>query len=225
MTETKTEDQRWEEWHRLQVSQNQSSLDSAFDSLDTNLLALSSGALGLSLAFIKDIVPLEHARDVALLLFSWFAFFVSIVSTLLSFKFSIAAHKRQRDVLDTALQERKVPESRPPGALEWSNACSLWSFLLGLLCTMLFAGINVTYFHTADSTKQETPKASASIDVRNYYMTEPKVEKVVVPQGLQRGREPMKTIPAPSGCPTATPPSTPADKNAGAAVSPNKSNE
>jgi hypothetical protein len=224
MTDTKTEDQRWEEWHRLHFSQNQSSLDSAFDSLDKNLLALSSGALGVSLAFIKDIVPLDHVRCVALLLLSWFAFSASIISTLLSFKFSIAAHKKQRDALDKALLERKAPESGSPGALEWSNICSAGFFILGLLCTLLFVGINVIYFHAADSTKQEIPTTSAPIDVRNYYMTEPKVEKVVVPQSLKRGREPMKTIPPPSGCPT-TPPSAPANTNTGTAVPPNKSNE
>src|SRR5579885_1478933 len=44
---------------------------SGTESFDKNLLTFSSGALGLSLAFIKDIVPLSMAHWIACLFVSW----------------------------------------------------------------------------------------------------------------------------------------------------------
>jgi len=58
------------------------------------LLTLSSSALGLSLAFIKDIVPLARALWLPLLYASWVLFVLCIVATLASFQVSIAAQNK-----------------------------------------------------------------------------------------------------------------------------------
>ena len=47
---------------------------SGTENFDKNLLTFSSGALGVSLAFIKDIVPLNKAVWVPCLYISWITF-------------------------------------------------------------------------------------------------------------------------------------------------------
>jgi hypothetical protein len=63
--------------------------------LDGAILTLSTGTLGLSLAFIKDIVPISSAVCLLVLKASWWAFGCSIVLTLLSFVASQLAIKKQ----------------------------------------------------------------------------------------------------------------------------------
>lgn len=65
------------------------------EKLDAAILTLSTGALGLSLAFIKDIIPMEDAVYLPLLITSWWLFGVSIILTLLSFVASQLAIRKQ----------------------------------------------------------------------------------------------------------------------------------
>ena len=53
--------------------------------LDKAILSLSSAGFGVSLAFIKNVVPLDKATNLYLLHFSWGAFVGAIVFTLISF--------------------------------------------------------------------------------------------------------------------------------------------
>ena len=53
--------------------------------LDNAILTLSTGVLALSLAFIKDIVPVKMAAHLWLIKTSWRLLGLSIVLTLLSF--------------------------------------------------------------------------------------------------------------------------------------------
>lgn len=101
-----TAKEEWDRWHRTQAEQVKSDIDSSTDSFDKSMLTLSSGALGVSLAFIKDIVPLGQAAWIFLLLASWIAFALCIVTTVVSFQFSIAALKKQRDFLDDLVHEK-----------------------------------------------------------------------------------------------------------------------
>jgi hypothetical protein len=48
--------------HASHTAQAWADQQASSDSFDNNLLAFSSGALGLSVAFVKDIVPLETAE-------------------------------------------------------------------------------------------------------------------------------------------------------------------
>jgi hypothetical protein len=55
------------------------------ENFDKAILSLSTGALGLSLTFIKFIVPLEKAISIGYLTLSWLMFGAAIIATLLSF--------------------------------------------------------------------------------------------------------------------------------------------
>jgi uncharacterized membrane protein len=65
------------------------------EKFDNAILTLSTGALAISLAFIKDIVPLEIAQNLWLLKASWWLFGFSIISTLVSFAASQLGISRQ----------------------------------------------------------------------------------------------------------------------------------
>ena len=199
-----TVDKNWQEWYWKQAEPAQQSINSGTDSLDKNMLALSSGALGVSLAFIKDIVPLGQATWICLLIISWCAFALCMTTTLLSFEFSIAGLKKHRELLDEMLKKKNPELARDQGS-GWSTAvvvcrhAALILFLAGLACTVVFVIKNASSFHAA---------GTAKTNIGTIYMSgeENKVERVVKPGELQRGRESMKVTPPPKAVPVAPAP-------------------
>ena len=194
----------WTEWHWKHAERAQEDISSGTDSFDKSMLTLSSGALGVSLAVIKDIIPLGQAAWIFLLLGSWVAFALCIVTTVVSFLFSIAAQKQHRDLLDRIYTEKNpdIAKTEPNG---WNTAVwvctrtALILFLVGLICTMIFIVVNVGTDHTQDDVKKTESRAVTNI--RNFYMSGEGqgVEKVVKPQGqgVEKGRQPMKIVPPP----------------------------
>jgi hypothetical protein len=92
------------------------------EKFDNAILTLSTGALAISLAFIKDIVPLEIAQNLWLLKASWWLFGFSIISTLVSFAASQLGISRQlkyaeeyylnKSFFDTLPEMRRVSRSK-----------------------------------------------------------------------------------------------------------------
>ena len=68
------------------------------ENLDRAILMLSSAGLGLSLVFVKGLVPLTKADCMCLLYFSWFLFGSAILSTLVSFFVSQQGIKKQLEM-------------------------------------------------------------------------------------------------------------------------------
>lgn len=77
---------------------------------DTAVLTLSTGALGASLAFISNVVPLERAQCLILLRVSWWLFGVSIGSTMLSFLASQRGIARQLEYAEAYYLQEVVPD-------------------------------------------------------------------------------------------------------------------
>jgi hypothetical protein len=202
----------WAKWYWPQAVQVQRDINSGTDSFDKGMLTLSSGALGVSLVFIKDIIPLGHAVWISLLLISWVAFALCIVVTVVSFLLSTAALKRHRDLLDEMYKtkNRELEKNQTSG---WSisvwicTRLALTLFLLGLVLTVVFVIKNVSNSHTENVAKTSD---TATVTVRNVYMSDTgkAVEKVVAPRDLGKGRQPSKLAPppkapiAPAPCPT-----------------------
>src|SRR2546428_3671886 len=84
----KTRAEELHDEHRRKVWED---LRSGSENFDKYLLTFSSGALGLSITFIKGVVPLEKAVWIPSLIASWIAFLLCILVTLISFRISIRA--------------------------------------------------------------------------------------------------------------------------------------
>ena|SRR5215813_10580564 len=122
---------------------------SGTDNFDQNLLKFSSGVLGLSLAFIKDIVPLKQAIWVGSLYISWIAFGLCIMVTMASFQVSIRALRDSLrfakayylDSDETAFDKHlKRPWTILVDACTWTASLL---FVTGLVCTIVFVIRNV----------------------------------------------------------------------------------
>ena len=122
-------------------------IQSSTDSFDRNLLNLSSAALGVSLVFLKELVPLSQARALPLLYSSWVLFAICIVTTVLSFRFSIAAQSARIPDLfryyikgDNTALNRKTFATR---ALRWCTEIGTYTFVSGIGCTLSFVVTNL----------------------------------------------------------------------------------
>lgn len=117
------------------------------ENADRAILTVSTAALGFSLAFLKDLVPLTGAKLPILLYASWIAFACAILVTLLSFFASQVAisgelKKAEKYYLDgdesqfdSQLMAEKVTATL--------NIISAISFIVGIVLTCIFSGINL----------------------------------------------------------------------------------
>ncbi len=131
----------WETYdeYRKQAWQD---IQSSADSFDRSMLTTSSAALGVSLVFIKDVVPLKVAVHLPLLYISWAAFALCIVVTVLSFRMSLKAHLARLDDLwlfyikgdETALNRQTLALS----LLSICHITAMVTFLVGIAFTLLF---------------------------------------------------------------------------------------
>jgi len=69
-------------------------------SFDKTILTLSAGAFGISLTFIRQIVPNIETGTLFLLILGWTGFTISMLATLISFLTSQRACARQREILE-----------------------------------------------------------------------------------------------------------------------------
>ena len=114
---------------------------------DNAILTLSSGILAISLAFIKDIVPLDKAFYIFLLIASWCLFGAAIVSTLVSFVLSQIAIKRQLEYAGKYYLENKeeylTKKNRPAFLTDVVNYISGILFIFGIVTTIIFVSLNI----------------------------------------------------------------------------------
>jgi len=124
-------------------------IKSSTESFDKYMLTFSSGALALSLAFVKDVVPLGKAVWIASLIGSWIAFVLCILVTLMSFQCSVKALESTIPALNEYYLHGKEDAFNRHLQSFWSRAvgwCTLGqvvSFALGVIFTMMFVIANV----------------------------------------------------------------------------------
>jgi hypothetical protein len=133
--------------YQAQCEKLQEGRHAAYEQFDKALLTLSAGALGLSVTFIKDIVPLSTAVQIGLLFGSWCLFALAILSTLASFIASQRAFDRSlRDAEEYYLHGNSSARARHGMALTVTqvlNWSSTVSFVIALVLTILFATQNI----------------------------------------------------------------------------------
>jgi hypothetical protein len=126
----------------------------AYAAFDRTILNLSSGSLGLSLAFISDVA--DSPRWVTLLYGSWSLFLIAIISILGSFVTSQKSFDMQQENADEYYIDRKEEAlTRPNRFSQWTqrlNYVAGATFIAGLIATAIFVGGNLT------TSRLEVPK-------------------------------------------------------------------
>lgn len=116
------------------------------ENYDKAILTLSTAFLGLSIAFVKDIVPPSQACYLCLLWGSWILLVFSVASTIVSFLVSQKAIEEQFEKAERYYREND-PTALDRGLLakatDWLNRLSGVLFLLGILFTVLFVSANL----------------------------------------------------------------------------------
>ena len=117
------------------------------ENFDRSILTLSTSGLGISLAFLKDFVPLATAQVKLSLLLSWALFAIAIISTIGSFITSQEAIKKQIDFAHKYYLDKKeefLGKINPwSSATNRLNIAAGTSFILAVSLTIFFAVYNL----------------------------------------------------------------------------------
>lgn len=110
---------------------------------DKAVLTLSSGALGLSLVFIKDLVP--EPTSTGSLLAAWILFGVAVASILIAMVFSQRGYRRERKLLndDVSGQDTSAEKNGWASATKAMNLLAVGAFLFGVVFLICFVHKNI----------------------------------------------------------------------------------
>jgi hypothetical protein len=171
-------------------------LKSSTENFDKYMLTFSSGALALSVGFIKDVVHIEKAVHLNWLAVSWSLFVLCILSTLVSFRVSIKALEKMGPYLDdfylkgNAGAFNKHLEEFWTKAVDWCAWSGIGFFVAALVFTMMF--VNANFREVGRMSKNESIE---KIDVGSFG----KGPKPVAMTPLTEGLKPVVMTPAISG--------------------------
>lgn len=117
------------------------------ENFDKAIISLSTAGLGLSLAFIKDVVKIPEARYLVLLYFSWSLFGVAIVSTILSFVSSQSGINKQLYFAEKYyLEEKEEFINKRNWQAQITNYLNIFSgivFVGAIILTVIFVISNI----------------------------------------------------------------------------------
>lgn len=156
------EEKAWEKWKDQVDSLNRSSQDS----YDKTVLALSSGALGISFAFVSNYLGDDVVPDYPyLLLFTWTCWALSVTAVLASFLFSILATRKAIVEYNNGVRDPDILIGR----YDWFTEIMNWAggalFVLGLFLMLIFATINFERrYDMSEKPKPPPPSPSKKID-------------------------------------------------------------
>jgi hypothetical protein len=189
------EDKDEEQRRRLYEAECLKYQDGAHDSIrefDKAILTLSAGLLALSLAFIKDVVPLAVAIKLAFLFWSWALFGACIMFTLVSFIASQKAFQRSQEIAYCYYIEQKHKIRDAP---HWPLLVTRYltygagiCFVVGLGLTLAFTIINVG--------NASAKLGTFNVDSEGRKMGD-RLEQKIVNVPLKKGVEPANVIKVP----------------------------
>lgn len=124
-----------EYWQQLNKAYIESS-----SQFDKQLLFFASGALGLSFAFIKDIVKLDVATNKSILVTAWSLFGIVIILSIISHYTSLKAINTKIKNLNAKVDN----DSKKMNAFtKWLNILMIVFLALGLILLTVFISINI----------------------------------------------------------------------------------
>jgi len=109
------------------------------EGFDKTLIALSGGALGLSIAFIKDIVGVKAMTYECFLIISWSFWALSLGSILFAFYFGQLAYRKAITQVDNDTINTEVTGGIYTAIVNWLNAIGAISFFFGVISIVIFS--------------------------------------------------------------------------------------
>jgi len=115
-------------------------------SFDKYILLLSSGSFGISITYIKEIIPDGVPIAGWTLVAAWIFFGASIITTLISFVSSVHSNMSKTHRIDNLLAGNKDEADKKKRKADWLNQCtiilnlnSLVCFILGIIFMIIFS--------------------------------------------------------------------------------------
>jgi hypothetical protein len=127
---------------------------------DSQSLAISSGALGISLTFIKEIVPFNKSEYIIL-------FYISLGLFILTLTFGFIGHYlslRQISKSIKKVEEDKISEIKVDNVIPKINLTVAISLPLGILFLVLYCVLNI---ENVRNSKEENPTKKMTIEKVN----------------------------------------------------------
>jgi uncharacterized membrane protein YgcG len=124
------------------------------ESFDKWIITLAGGALGLTIALLKDVIGQGNASAVEYLVAGWIFLVLSIVVSLVGVLLSVLAHDRQRSIFISKMQdivdgkEPVEPKNLLNKPIVFLSYGSVIAFVLGVIAIGIFAGYNVSKLNT-----------------------------------------------------------------------------
>ena len=118
------------------------------ENYDRAIFTVSSAFLGASIAFIKFVVPWEHAALIPLLIFCWAFLFLALTFSIFSYPLgnrALALRKHQAERYYLHEDEDAFNERNPPEVLnKFLNVAAGVLLVLAMLLLIIFVSINIS---------------------------------------------------------------------------------
>ena len=110
--------------------------DYAQEEFDKLIVYLNSGALVLTIGFVKDITKITEQTNTTFLIFSWSCFVLSLLTILLSHKTAILS-------TDYELKEKETTSDRFDTCTSILNWTSFLALMIGIILFIIFITNNL----------------------------------------------------------------------------------
>ena len=132
-------DKQLQEYRSLLITSEQK----AQEDYDKTVLSLSGGALGVSFAFVKDVVGSQSMAHSEFLLMAWIAWGISATCVLASFYFSQQALRRTIKQVDANKVYEQIPGGFFSRLTAILNASGGLLFFIGVVLITIFVSQNL----------------------------------------------------------------------------------
>ena len=119
---------------------------SSAEQFDKYILTLSTGALALSITFLKNIAPTPLTESIIFLVLSWSCLIICTLLTLVSFLTSQKACSKQVEILEkNYLPDEELGNSKNymSDLTTWLNRLSIFFFIIGVSLFAIFSIKNI----------------------------------------------------------------------------------
>lgn len=156
----------------------------SIDKFDQQLLYIASGALAISLTFIKDIVPIENAINLYWFYSSLWLFTITILLSFVAhFISALLIKKRINDASKNIFKERKIEVIIPI-----FNISNIIFLILGVSTLVYFSITNIQNFKKPDNKENYQIKFETKDSTGKYILIEGNPNKIKIIDTLQKSK-------------------------------------